>query len=133
MSRMSLLICAAAIGVLAAAPAAYADPSASDAPPQSCFQMNTLQSTRADGPTRIYLRVGVNTFYRIDLAHRCSSLPYASNGIVMTPAGGTNLICRPLDLDIKANDHGALEPCFIKSITRLSKDEAAAIPKRARP
>ena len=129
MRRTSMLICCILAGALASAAPALAQPAGDN----SCFQLNTLQSTRADGPSRIYLRVGVKSFYRIDLAHRCTSLPYASNGIVVTPAGGTNLICHPLDLDIKANDHGALEPCFIKSITRLTADEAAAIPKRAKP
>jgi hypothetical protein len=100
---------------------------------QNCFQMTQLQSTRADGDKRIYARVGVNTYYRIDLAHRCTSLPYADNGLVLTPAGGGNLICSPIDLDLKVNDHGALEACFIQSITRLTPEEAAAIPKRAKP
>lgn len=99
----------------------------------SCFRMSQLQSTRPDGDRRIYARVGVNTFYRIDLAHRCSSLPYADNGLVLVPAGGNDLICRPLDLDLKVNDHGALEPCIIQSITRLTPEEAAAIPKKAKP
>ena len=133
MSRMSLPICGAFAGVLASAVPALAEPAGGPDASNSCFQLNNLQSTRADGASRIYLRVGVSTFYRIDLAHRCTSLPYASNGIVITPAGGANLICHPLDLDIKANDHGALEPCFIKSITRLTAEEAAAIPKRAKP
>jgi hypothetical protein len=119
-------------GLFLGAVLASAAPAAAQ-PNQSCFQMTQLQSTRADGDQRIYARVGVNTFFRIDLAHRCSSLPYADNGLVLTPAGGRNLICSPLDLDLKVNDHGALEPCFIKSITRLTPEEAAAIPKRSKP
>jgi hypothetical protein len=100
---------------------------------QNCFRMTQLQSTRADGDKRIYARVGVNTYYRIDLAHRCSSLPYTTDGLVLTPAGGKDLICTPLDLDLKVNDRGALESCFIQSITRLTPEEAAAIPKRSKP
>jgi len=99
----------------------------------NCFRMSQLQSTRADGDQRIYARVNVHDFYRIDLQFRCSSLPYADRGIVLKPAGGKDLICTPLDLDLKANNAGALEPCFIKSITRLTPEEAAAIPAKVRP
>ena len=114
-------------GALAVAMAAHAQPN------QNCFRMSQLQSTRADGQQRIYARVGVNDYYRIDLAFKCSSLPYASNGLVMEPAGGKDLICTSLDLDLKVNDHGALESCPIKSITRLTPAEVAAIPKKAKP
>jgi hypothetical protein len=124
---LSIALGAATLAIGSAAPVQAAP--AGD----SCFRMSQLQSTRPDGDRRIYARVGVNTFYRIDLAHRCSSLPYANNGLVLTPAGGNDVICRPIDLDLKVNDNGALEPCIIQSITRLSPAEADAIPKKAKP
>ena len=112
---------------------AVAVPAAAQTNRDNCFRMSMLSSTRPDGDRRIYARVGVNTFYRIDLAHRCSSLPYEGNFLVLEPAGGSDLICNPIDLDLKVNDHGAKEACFIKSITRLTPEEAAAIPKKAKP
>ena len=127
MSRVTLSTLGALVLALGCAAPALAQPS------HSCFQMTQLQSTHADGDKRIYARVGVNTYYRIDLAHRCSSLPYADNGLVLTPAGGKNLICSPIDLDLKVNDHGALESCIISGITKLSPEEADAIPKHSKP
>jgi hypothetical protein len=102
-------------------------------PSQNCFRMSQLQSTRADGDQRIYARVNVNDYYRIDLAFRCTSLPTTVDGLVLTPAGGKDLICTSLDLDLKVNDHGALESCPIKSITKLTPEEVAAIPKKSKP
>jgi hypothetical protein len=128
MSRTLPFALAASALVFAGAAPAFAQPGGG-----SCFRMSQLQSTRADGDKRIYARVNVNDYYRIDLAYRCTSLPYADRGLVMTPAGGNDLICSPIDLDLKVNDHGALEPCFIKSITKLTPEEAAAIPKRSKP
>ncbi len=52
---------------------------------------------------------------------------------MIVPTGGRDLICGPLDFDLKVNDEGAVEPCFVQSITKLSPEEAAAIPKRAKP
>ncbi len=128
MIRALYLLAGAATALLATAP-----PAAAQTSHDNCFQMSMLSSTRPDGDRRIYARVGVSTFYRIDLAHRCSSLPYEGNFLVLEPAGGSDLICNPIDLDLKVNDHGAKEACFIKSITRLTPEEAAAIPKKAKP
>ena len=126
MSRTLLLTLAASAALCCATPVLAASS-------QSCFRMSQLQSTRPDGDKRIYARVNVNEYYRIDLAHRCSSLPYADQGLVLTPAGGNDLICSPIDLDLKVNDHGALESCIIGSITKLTPAEVAAIPKKAKP
>jgi hypothetical protein len=121
-----------ALGATAAA-LAFAHPAAAQSGNENCFRMSQLSSTRADGDRTIYARVNVSTFYRIDLAHRCASLPYESNHLVLEPTPGTDLICHPIDLDLKVSDNGALEPCFIKSITRLTPEEAAKIPRKARP
>ena len=118
---------------LAAAALAAAGPAAAQKDRSNCFRMSLLSSTRADGDKRIYARVGVSSFYRIDLEHRCSSLPYQDNHLVLTPTPGSDLICGPLDLDLKVSENGALESCFIKSITRLTPEEAAQIPRKSKP
>jgi hypothetical protein len=125
-----LLAVAAAAALPSVPTVASAQPSRTSA---NCFRLSQLSSTRPDGDRTIYARVNVSTFYRIDLAHRCSSLPYESNHLVLEPTPGADLICGPLDLDLKVSDNGALEPCFIKSITRLTPEEAAKIPRKARP
>jgi hypothetical protein len=123
---------AAAIAALGATHVASAQPAAGTGR-ENCFRLSMLSNTRPDGDRRIYARVGVNDFYRIDLASRCSSLPYEGNHLVLTPTPGQDLICRPIDLDLKVSENGATEPCFIKSITRLTPAEAAAIPKKSKP
>ncbi len=127
------MIRALCLSAIAAAALSAAFPAAAQINRENCFRMSMLSSTRPDGDRRIYARVGVSTFYRIDLAHRCASLPYEGNFLVLEPAGGSDLICSPIDLDLKVNDHGAKEACFIKSITRLTPEEAAAIPRKAKP
>ena len=129
MIRRTLLTLAAAVAAFAGAQPGSAQPHASD----NCFRLSQLSSTRPDGDRRIYARVGVNTFYRIDLASRCSALPFEGNHLVLTPTPGSDMICRPIDLDLKVSENGVQESCFIQSITRLTPEEAAAIPRKARP
>ena len=128
MNKMTL-IAAGAVALLSLAASA----ASAATPGRSCFQMTQLQGTRADGDQRIYARVGVKEIYRIDLAHRCSSL-LSQEGIVLTPTGGNNLICTPLDVDLRARDlGGSSTPCMIKSISRLTPEEAAALPAKVKP
>ncbi len=130
---MKRALCLIAGAVAALTVGGSAGPAAAQKDRANCFRMSLLSSTRPDGDRRIYARVGVSTFYRIDLAHRCSSLPYEGNHLVLTPTPGSDLICGPLDLDLKVSDNGALEPCFIKSITRLTPEEAKQIPRKSLP
>ena len=132
MIQRALLAIAVTVTALSTAPIALAQPAASTGR-ENCFRLSMLSNTRPDGDRRIYARVGVNDFYRIDLANRCASLPFEGNHLVLTPTPGQDLICRPIDLDLKVSENGATEPCFIKSITRLTPAEAAAIPKKVKP
>ena len=129
MTFRALWTVAAALTALAGAGTVAAQPNARD----NCFRLSMLSSTRPDGDRRIYARVGVNTFYRIDLASRCSALPFEGNHLVLTPTPGSDMICRPIDLDLKVSENGVSEACFIKSITRLTPEEAAAIPRKVKP
>ncbi len=131
MSDRALPFLAAATALAVAS--ALASPAAAASPRDSCFRLSQVSSTHADGDRRIYVRVNVNDFYRLDLANRCASLPYEGNHLVLSPTPGVDLICHPLDLDLQVSENGARESCFIKSITRLTPAEAAAIPKKVKP
>ncbi len=129
MNNAPLLMAGALVASIVLGGAASAAPT----PGQSCFQMTSLQSTRPDGDKTIYARVGVKQIYRIDLAHRCPEL-LSREGIVITPTGGRNLICGPLDFDLRARDvGGSSTPCFVERISKLSPEEAAALPKKVVP
>ena len=102
MTHRALWTFVAAAAALACAQPASAQPHGAGGANDNCFRLSQLSNTRPDGDRRIYLRVGVNSFYRIDL-------------------------------DLKVSEGGVSEPCFIKSITRLTPEEAAAIPRKVKP
>jgi hypothetical protein len=130
---MKNALCLIAAAAAALTVSGSASPAAAQKNRDNCFRMSQLSSTRGWGDHTIYARVNVSTFYRIDLQDRCSSLPYQDNHLVLTPTPGSDLICGPLDLDLKVSENGALESCFIKSITRLTPEEAKQIPRKALP
>ena len=82
----------------------------------------------------MYIRVSGNRFYRLDLANRCSELSWPDPVMVNRFRGDT--VCSPLDFDMKISRNGpdgAPVPCIVKTMTRLSPAEVAALPKKQKP
>jgi hypothetical protein len=126
MSAKPLLL-AATLLLLGALPAA-ADPRL------RCFSMTEMNGWRSPDGKAIYLRIGADRYYRLDLSRQCSTLKSINPHLVLgNRQGGT--ICSALDLDVKASESpgGIVEPCFPKTLTELSAAEAATLPKGAKP
>ena len=79
----------------------------------------------------IYIRVA-NTIYRLDLQSSYSLLkdPFST----LINRGTADTICRPLDLRLTVSNRiGNMQWPIVKQITRLTPDEAAALPRKLRP
>ena len=135
MSRRLLTLSAIALLAAAAlAPVANAE----ERPPagkDNCFYLRDWEGWKSPSPNVIYLRVGADRIYRFDLADNSPQLSYADarlvNGHQYSP-----WICSPQDLFLTltlVNQPGFAEHLFVRSITRLSPDEVAAIPAKFRP
>ena len=117
------------LATIAAIPAA-----AQAAPPAGqCFASTEMGNWRAADASTLYVRVHMNKIYRIDLRGRCASLT-APGARLITTFRGSNLICSPLDWDLKVSAGiGDVEPCIVKSMTLLSPEETKALPKKVTP
>jgi hypothetical protein len=133
--RSALLIatCAAAAGSVPA----QAQPEAPRAEqrPNQCFQTTEFRSWRAPDPSTIYVRVRVSDVYELKLTGSC---PFITSGdaFLVTKFRGSSSVCDANDWDLKVaqNGPGSIPvPCIVRSMRRLSPQEAAAIPKKARP
>lgn len=118
-------------GAVAAQPAAAADQSKVN----QCFYSNQFEGFRAIDDHAFYMRVNINDIYRIDLAQSCPELTYPDVRLD-TVVRGSSLICGPLDWDLRVAQNGPggiSTPCIVSGQTRLTKEEAAAIPRKLRP
>ena len=109
--------------------------SAADATPAraQCFYMSQWSGWHAPNPTTMLIRVGISEIWRIDLHNACNMLRDPSAHLV-TKVHGSDNICGPLDLDLSVQDtNGFTEPCFVKSIRKLSPDEVKAIARKDIP
>jgi hypothetical protein len=115
--------CLALAGAAALAAPAAAQPSS------PCFMTRDLRNhTVADAHT-LYFDVGGRAVYRATMSNNCLASAVSSDPIVLRDQAGTGRICKPIDLDVGVNG----TRCIAQSLTRLTPEEAAALPRKVRP
>ena len=102
-------------------------------PARSCFYLSDWSGWSAPDKNTLYLKVRNRDVYRVDLSHGTNQL--TSPGVhLVSIVRGADSICAPLDLDLRVSDgFGFAMPIRAKTITKLSTEEIAAIPKKDRP
>ena len=71
--------------------------------------------------------------YRVTFKGACLAGAMSSDPIITEQRSGSDLVCRPLDLDIAISKGGIASPCIVDSIAKLSAEQARALPPRLRP
>ena len=124
------LIAVALAAGCAVAGAAAARPATPNAP---CFFVTQWQGWKSPSPDVIYLGVNMHDVYRVDLSAGSPQLQWPDAHLVSIVRGGDS-ICSALDLDLKVADtNGFATPLIARSLTKLTPEEVAAIPKKDRP
>ena len=101
---------------------------------QACFFSRDFQQWRSPDPNTIYIRVGVNRYYRLDLATPCEALRFP-DAYLVSVFHGSDTVCAPIDWDIRVAQRpvGVTQQCIVRAMTRLTPKQAEAIPPRFRP
>ena len=124
---MKLLILASLAGAAVAFSAAAQTPAPAK-PQSSCFRTSQLRNHTLSDKT-IYFDVNGQSVYRFETSGGCLAGVNSTDPIVMSNQTGTGLICNKMDLNISVR--GAR--CIVASMTKLTPEEVAAIPRRVRP
>lgn len=113
-----------------AAPAAAAKPAK---PPRQCFYLSDWRGWTAPDKDTLYLKVRGKDVYRVDLAYGSNQLTWPGSHLVSV-VRGVDSVCSPLDLDLRVSDgFGFAMPIRAKTITKLTPEQIAAIPKKYKP
>ncbi|MGC1304593.1 MAG: DUF6491 family protein [Caulobacteraceae bacterium] len=101
---------------------------------RQCFLSRDYEGFRPIDDHSFYIRVNVNDFYRIELEGACPEITYPDARLI-TVVRGSDEICGPLDWDLKVGESppSIPVPCIVKSQTKLTPAEAAAIPRKQKP
>jgi hypothetical protein len=111
-----------------------AAPALAAASSHPCFFISQWRSWKAPNADTIYLGVNQHDVYRVDLSAGSNDLT-APGVHLVSQFRGTSSVCNALDLDLKVADNfgGIVTPLIVRSITKLTPEEIAAIPPRDRP
>jgi Family of unknown function (DUF6491) len=128
---VSALALASLTGIAASQPAASPPPAQNQ---RSCFYVNEFDSWRAQDANTVYIRTNTNRYYRLDMSNACPALLWPEAHLIMN-VRGPDTICSAIDWDLKVSQgfHDIPTPCIVKTMTPLTPDEAAAIPKKFKP
>ncbi|HEY4032212.1 MAG TPA: DUF6491 family protein [Caulobacteraceae bacterium] len=132
-ARILIAAAAAVIGLVGTANAATADKRADKNATRSCFLSRDWEDWRGADANTIYLRVSNHDYYKVELSGGSNMVTDQTNHLINTNRGGSSWICTPLDLDLRISDGHITEPLIVKSITKLTPEQVAAIPKKILP
>lgn len=117
-------------GAVAAAPAYATDVAATT---RSCFRSHEIRNHTVADDRTMYIDVGGRRVYRLTMRGGCLAGSTSTDPIITRQHPGSDLICRPIDLDISISRTGFETACIVDSITELAPAEVAALPPKLRP
>ena len=129
-----LLIIASAVTLAAGASSALAADQTKPAASSQCFRVSQIKNhTKGDNET-LYLSVRSKDVYRLGMSGSCLAGASSSDPLILKTVGGTDMVCKPLDLDLKIKmGPGGASPCIIKDITKLTPEQITALPPKVKP
>ncbi len=140
MSRLTTAAMVAAMGmigitgVIASRGHAQPAPATAAAKPQNqCFYSRNINGFNAPDDRTLYIRVGVNEIYRLDLMNDCTGLTFRQDIALNDEPGGDAFICSPIQATVTYREAGIRERCPVTAMHRLTPAEIAAVPKKFLP
>ncbi|HUZ11984.1 MAG TPA: hypothetical protein VMU93_03920 [Caulobacteraceae bacterium] len=122
-------IAAATAAALASLAAAF--PIAEAQPPHrggACLNLGDIQGQRVANDHTVYLREG-GRIWRLGFANACADA--RNETLIMHPVANNGVICSAIELNVRVRRTG--QACVADSLTRLTPEAAAALPRRDRP
>lgn len=122
----------AALTAFAAGGAAAADKPAPAKAQNQCFWTRMADGFAAPDEHTLYVRVGVRDVYQFEMFAPCLGLDWDQRIALVSRSGST--ICTGMDADVITHETGiGRQRCAVRSVRKLTPEEAAALPKRAKP
>jgi opacity protein-like surface antigen len=122
------LAASAALLALAATSANAADKAPSR---NQCFWTRNADGFAAQDQHTVNIRVNVRDVYQFEMLGTCPDIDW-NQRIALVSRGGSS-ICTGMDAEIVT--HSPIGPmrCAVRSVKKLTPEEIAALPRRARP
>ena len=100
-------------------------------PVRQCFWTHQVTNFASSDNRIVNLRVGVKDIYQLEMFGRCNDVDWTQK-IAVVSRGGSS-ICSGLDAEIIAPSTLGQQRCPVRTVRKLTVEEAKALPKGARP
>jgi hypothetical protein len=127
---MKFALClVAAAGAVALALPVQAAQAAKAGGDNTCFRSHDIRNHTVGDSHTLYFDVDGRWVYRATVSNNCLAAAVSSDPIVLRQVGGSGYVCKKIDLDVSVRG----TRCIVDTLTRLTPEEAAALPKKIRP
>jgi hypothetical protein len=126
---MKTSLLAAGLGAVALSAAA---PAVSQTPPattKACIDRRYVLDEKPAGPRTLIVHMRDRSAFRVESSNDCLAGATGSDPLVIGYGVAGYDVCKPVELQVTAHNGR----CFVTSITPMSPDEIAALPKWQRP
>ena len=127
------LVLAAGVAALFALSATAA--SAADKPAKTshndCFWTRNVDGFAAPDEHTLNVRVGVRDVYQFEMLGSCPDIDW-NQRIALISRSGSN-ICSGMDAEVVSHSPIGPQRCAVRSVRKLTPEEIAALPPRAKP
>ena len=124
------VLAATLAGLAGAQTAAAKDKPTYDA--KQCFYTRNVTSFAAPDDRTLYVRVGVRDVYKFDMFGPCPDIDW--NQRVALVSRYSSWICNSMDAEVISHATGlGPQRCPVSHMRKLTPEEVAALPRRARP
>lgn len=98
---------------------------------KACFWARNVTSFASPDDHTVYVRVNVRDVYKFDLLISCPDIDWNQH---LALRSTSDSICDGMDAEIITHSRAlGRQRCQIKNMRKLTPEEVAALPKRARP
>jgi hypothetical protein len=126
---------AAALAAFLALGAAASTPALAKSPPadskHQCFFTRSVNGFAAPDDKTLYVRVGVRDVYKFEMFGTCPDIDWNQRLALVSRASSS--ICTGMDAEVVTHSPIGPQRCPVRSVQKLTPEEVAALPPKARP
>jgi hypothetical protein len=121
----------AALLALSATAASAADKPAKGSTHNECFWTRNVDGFAAPDDHTLNVRVGVRDVYQFEMLGPCPDIDWNQRIALISRSGSS--ICSGMDAEVVTHSPIGPQRCAVRSVRKLTPEEIAALPPRAKP
>jgi hypothetical protein len=98
----------------------------------TCFRVSDIDNSIQASQTNLNIKTRDHRYFQVQTKGVCFSQPLGMDPYILN-VHGSDLICQPVDMDLKGGPRGFVTPCIVDKIVPMSKAQIDALPKKEQP